>query len=348
MNVMSESRFYHFSQSGIFYGVESVEKAIQALEEGGYIWLNFFNPSITELHSLVDTIQIHPLSVEDCLDNSQVPKIEHFPNNTFFIFNSFSYKDKMLKIDEVDIFIGKNFLITVSGINSEDRKPLNNIETIVAKDPGLAKAGPAFLMHVVLDYIVDNKMDSFEALEDELEEAEEEVLNNTQAFKPSELLRIKKYLINLRKGLFHEREILVKICRMDCPFIQEKAIFHYRDIYDHLAKFFELTETNRENVTSLMELYTSLLNNHMTKVSNETNASVRRLTLIATIFMPLTLLASIGGMSEWSMMTGPENWKISYPFFILGMLAIAGVNYLLIRFIEKRGESKIIINDQEN
>ena len=120
----------------------------------------------------------------------------------------------------------------------------------------------------------------------------------------------------LRKSLFHEREILVKICRKDCPFISEKAIFHYRDIYDHLAKFFELTETYRDIVTSLMEMYLSMLNNLMAKVANETNATVRRLTFITTIFMPLTLLAGIGGMSEWSMMTGPENWQIAYPAFL--------------------------------
>ena len=332
---MSESKFYHFTSTGLFYGVKTVDDAIDALNEGGYIWLNYYNPPMEELHSLVGTIGVHPLSVEDCLDSSQVPKIEHFPNNTFIIFNAFSYKNKSLFIDEVDLFVGKNFLITVNGINSEGRKPLNDIIKIVENDPGLAKAGPAFLMHVVLDYIVDEKLQAFESLEDELEEAEDEVLNDPTAFKPSELMRLKKYLVTLRKSLFHEREILVKISRMDCPFIPEKAIFHYRDIYDHLAKFFELTETNREIVTSLMELYTSLLNNQMTKVSNETNASVRRLTLIATIFMPLTLIASIGGMSEWTMMTGPSSWKIAYPLFILGLLVIAIINYYLIRRVEK-------------
>jgi magnesium transporter len=335
-SAMSESKFYYFTSTGLFYGVKSVEEAISSLSEGGFIWLNFYNPPMEELHSLVDTTGVHPLSVEDCLDSSQVPKIEHFPNNTFIIFNSFSYLNRTLFIDEVDIFIGKNFLITVSGINSESRKPLNGIVKIVENDPSLAKAGPAFLMHVVLDYIVDEKLQAFESLEDELEEAEDEVLNDPSKFKPTELMRLKKYLVNLRKALFHEREILVKICRKDCPFVSDSAIFHFRDIYDHLAKFFELTETNREIVTSLMELYTSLLNNHMTKVSNETNASVRRLTLIATIFMPLTLLASIGGMSEWSMITGPGNWKISYPLFIVGMGVIAFMNYFLIRILEKR------------
>jgi magnesium transporter len=337
---MTESNFFHFSPSGIFYGVKSVEEAIATSREGGFIWLNFYNPSIQELHSLVDTLDVHPLSVEDCLDSSQVPKIEHFPNNTFIIFNAFSYKEKQLFIDEVDIFISKNFLITVSGINSDGRQPLNGIIRRIENDPSLARSGPAFLMHVVMDYIVDEKLQAFEALEDEIEIAEDEVLNNPSAFKPTELMRLKKDLVNLRKSLFHEREILVKICRMDCPFITDKAIFHFRDIYDHLAKFFELTETNREIVTSLMELYTSLLNNQMTRVSNQTNDSVRRLTLIATIFMPLTLLASIGGMSEWTMITGSDNWRIAYPLFILGMGMIAAINYLLIKWLEQRSKNR--------
>jgi len=332
---MSESKFYHFTSTGLFYGLRNSEEAVAALNEGGFIWMNFYKPGIEELHSLVDTMAVHPLSVEDCLDSSQVPKIEHFPGNTFIIFNSYCYHKKMLHIDEVDLFIGKNFLITVSGINSEDRKPLNNVVKIIENDPGLARSGPAFLLHVVLDYVVDEKFKAFEALEDELEVAEDEVLDNPADFKVTELIRLRRDLVNLRKSLFHEREILVKICRMDCPFITEKAIFHFRDIYDHLAKFFELTESYREIVTSLMELYTSLLNNLMTKVSNKTNASVRRLTLIATIFMPLTLIASIGGMSEWSMMTGPSNWKIAYPLFILGLGIIALINFYLIRKLEK-------------
>lgn len=332
---MSEVKYYHFSATGLFYGVETLVDAISELHEGGFIWLDFFQPTKAELMKLVDTIGIHPLSVEDCLDNRQVPKIEHFPNNTFIIFNAFSYADKTLYVDEINLFIGKNFLISVSGRNSESRKPLNDIAKIIEKDPGTVKTGPAFLMHVILDNIVDQKFQAFDSLEDELDLAEDEVVNNTSEFRPTELIRLRKSLLSLRKSLFHEREILVKICRMDCPFIQEKAIFHYRDIYDHLAKFFELTETYREIVTSLMEMYTSLLNNLMTKMSNETNSSVRRLTLMATIFMPLTLIASIGGMSEWSMMTGPANWKIAYPLFILGMLVIGVIDYYLIRHLEK-------------
>jgi len=334
---MSESKFYHFTSSGLFYGLKTSEEAITALREGGFIWMNYYKPEIEELHSLVDTMGIHPLSVEDCLDSSQVPKIEHFPGNSFIIFNAYSYKDQMLHIDEIDFFIGRNFLITVSGINSDGRKPLNNVIKIVENDPGMAKAGPAFLMHVVLDYVVDQKFHAFEALEDELEVAEDQVIDTPHQFQVSELLRLRKDLLGLRKSLFHEREILVKICRMDCPFITEKAIFPFRDIYDHLAKFFELSESYREIVSTLMELYTSLLNNLMTKVSNETNTSVRRLTLITTIFMPLTLIASIGGMSEYTMMTGGEqNWKIAYLLLAAGLIGIAIINFFVLRRFERR------------
>jgi len=144
---MSEFRFYHFSATGLFYGVESLIDAISALREGGFIWLNYYKPERADLNSLVDLMGIHPLSVEDCFDEKQIPKIEHFQNNTFILFNSFSYKDKNLFTDEVNLFIGKNFLITVSGYKSDDRKPLRGLVELIETDPSIAKNGPAYLMH---------------------------------------------------------------------------------------------------------------------------------------------------------------------------------------------------------
>ena len=333
---MAESKFYHFSSSGLFYGVDSLAEAVTALREGGFIWLNFYKPEKQDLNVLIDLVGIHPLSVEDCFDDKQVPKIEHFQNNTFILFNAFCYDNQTLYTDEVNLFIGKNFLITVSGHNSGDRRPLKNIEEIVEQDTITAKTSPAMLMHKVLDFIVDQKYTAFDTMEDELDELEEFLIDHVSEFQPVKLLHLRRNLVMLRKSLYHEREILVKINRLDCPFIPEKAVIAYRDIYDHLAKFFELTETYRETETSLMELYTSLLNNKMTQMSNETNVSVKRLTLITTVFMPLTLLASIGGMSEWTMMTGgEERWKISYTIFLIGLIIIGGMNYFLIKGLEK-------------
>lgn len=307
---------------------------------GGFLWLHYYQPTKEELSNLSEPLGLHPLSIEDCFDENQIPKIEDFPRNTFILFNAFDYSDKKLSIDEIDLFIGDNFLVTVSQREAENRRLLNGIERIMAMDIESARHGPAFLMHVILDHVVDQKFLAIEALEDELDASEEAMLADVSNFNPAELIRLRRDLLSLRKSLFHEREILVKICRKDCLFISDKAIFHYRDIYDHLAKFFELTESYRDIVTSLMEMYLSMLNNQMTKAANETNAIVRRLTFITTIFMPLTLLAGIGGMSEWSMMTGSENWRIAYPTFLLAMVVIGFANYYLLKRFEKNSRRR--------
>jgi len=333
---MTEHEFYHFTPAGSVTRLNSAIESIAAGKSGGYIWLKFVKPEKEDFTPLITLLGIHPLSVEDCLNEKQLPKIEHFPTNTFIIFNSFSYEEKTLWIDEVDFFIGENFLITVSGQNSDMRRPLKEISRKLEREKDYGRGGPAFLLQNIMDFLVDNKFEAIETAGDDLEQAEENLLNHSTTFDPGELIRLRRYLLLIRKSLYHEREILVKICRLDSRFISEKTIFHYRDIYDHLAKFFEMAETYRELVTSLMELYTSLLNNLMTRASNQTNSSVRRLTVITTIFMPLTLLASIGGMSEWTMMTGPANWKISYPLFLAGLGIIAVLNFYVLRGIEKR------------
>lgn len=333
---MSQSRFYSISSKGIMESFHSAEDLISNHKNDSYLWLDYYNPTREELSKLIEPLNLHPLTIEDCTDENFVPKMEEYPHNTFIIFNAYAYEDKELSIDEVDFIIGKNYLVTVSGFNSNGRKPINGIEKLIEREIDNAKFGPSHLFHVILDNIVDKKFSSIEKLEEELDDAEDTLINDPENFQAQEIIRIRRHLLALRKSLFHEREILVKICRKDCPFISEKAIFHFRDIYDHLSKFFELTETYREIVSSLLEMNVSMMNNMLTKSANQTNLSVRRLTLISTVFMPLTLLASIGGMSEWSMMSGPENWKVSYPLFILGMVVIGLLNYLFIRYLERR------------
>ena len=112
---------------------------------------------------------------------------------------------------------------------------------------------------------MDGKLAPIEALEDDIEAAEEGMLRDVSSFRLENLVHLRRALLTLRKSLFHEREVLVKICRRDSPFIAEAAIYHFRDIYDHLAKFFELVEMNRDILTSLMEMYLSLVNNRMAR-----------------------------------------------------------------------------------
>jgi magnesium transporter len=341
---MTESRFYHISKDGTFSKAETLENALEALNGGGYIWLDYNQPQKEDLSVLIEPLGLHPLSIEDSCDQNQIPKIDDYSRNTFILFNAFHYSQGILSVSELDAFLGRNFLVTVSSHNSHTLSILENIQRSVENETESARHGPAFLLHIILDQVVDEKFLAIEALEEKLNEGEEVILSDLEHFDPSELMHLRRDLLTVRKSLFHEREILVKICRKDSPFIPDKAIYVYRDIYDHLSKFFELTESFRDLVTSLMEMYLSMLNNKMTKAANDTNITVRRLTLITTIFMPLTLLAGIGGMSEWSMMTGAQNWKIAYPAFLMAMVVLGIVNFFIIKWMEKRRSIKGLDN----
>jgi magnesium transporter len=337
---MTEARFFHITKNGILNQTASLEDALEVVKEGGYIWLDYYQPQKEDLSLLIDPLGLHPLSIEDCIDENQIPKVDDYPRNTFILFNAFHYSEGLLSVSEVDSFLGRNFLVTVSSRNSHNQSLLNNIQRSMENESESIRHGPAFLLHIILDQVVDEKFLAIEALEEKLNEGEEVILSDLERFDPAELMHLRRDLLSVRKSLFHEREILVKICRKDSPFIPDKAIYLYRDIYDHLSKFFELTESYRDLVTSLMEMYLSMLNNKMTNAANETNIIVRRLTLITTIFMPLTLLAGIGGMSEWSMMTGAQNWRIAYPAFLLAMVLLGVLNFFFLKRIEKRRSRK--------
>ncbi len=335
----SQSGFYFVPPKGKFTRVDNLEEALAKSRKDGFIWLSFCQPAKEELSALIEPLGLHPLAIEDCFDENQIPKVEDYPRHTFILFNAFYYADITLFIDEVDIFIGDNFLVTVSRCETDHPNPLKGIDRLLELEYENSRQGPAFLAHVILDYIVDNKFTAIEALEEELNQAEDVILADHSHFNPATLIHLRRELLSLRKSLFHEREILIKINRKDCLFIPAKALFSYRDIYDHLARFFEVTESARDVVTSLMEMYLSILNNQMTKAANDTNITVRRLTFITTIFMPLTLLAGIGGMSEYSMMTGPQNWPISYPLFLLAMAILGFISYQVLKWLDRRSRS---------
>lgn len=142
-------------------------------------------------------------------------------------------------------------------------------------------------------------------------------------------------LIALRKSVYHELEIVNRIMRRDSPFFPDKTLVFFRDIYDHLTKYSEMIESSRELTPTLMEMYLSMLNNQMTRASNQTNAIMRRLTLITTIFMPLTLLSGIGGMSEYTMMTQKWGWPLAYLILLVVFVIIALINFILLKRLEK-------------
>jgi magnesium transporter len=333
---MGAGRYFVLSPEGDLETLGALADALARRGQGRCIWLDYTDPCTGDLSDLIEPLGLHPLAVEDCLDEDQVPKMDEFANHTFILFNRYRTEDRAARVEEVNFFLGKDFLVSVHSHGSPDQSLGKRLEATVRRDIVHARRGADFLLQVILDDIVDEKFDAIEALQDELDRIEDEMLRTDTEFRPGRLVRLRRELLALRKSLVYEREILVKICRRDSPYISDEAIYDYRDIYDHLAKFFEVVEICRELIGSIMEIHLSIINNRMTVVANKTNFVMRRLTMITTVFMPLTLLAGVGGMSEWSMITGSENWRISYPAFLIAMAAIGIANYYLLKWFDAR------------
>jgi magnesium transporter len=292
--------------------------------QNGYIWHHFFRPSEDELKALPEVYGLNSLSIEDCMDDDQIPKIESFANYTHILFNTFHDEGNGWSAEEINIFISKSFLISVTRSEALNSVIAKMAERIATSDSGNWRSGPSWLLHLLLDKIVDEKMIALEVLEDELEALEGNLIINSSSLDFQRIQKLRNSFVSLRKSLFHEREILSKIIRNDTDFIDSNSLYLFRDINDHAIRLFEQAESCRDATKSLIELHLAMANNQMAIAANNTNKTVRRLTFITTIFMPLTLIAGIGGMSEFTMMTGIENWQKSYSILMV-ILTIMGL-----------------------
>ncbi len=335
------SRFFFINPVGELSYVPSITDAIKAAQDGGYLWLDYCDPTKDDLEPLISLFNIHPLSIEDCLNEEQLPKLDLFPNYSFMVFNVFETSPDGVLAHELNLAIGENFVISVTHRDSDNRPFMQGMERLVERETQKVRSGPSFLLHLLIDTVVDRKFLAIDRIETRLDGDEAEILKDSPDYDLSRLLDSRRDLMTIRKSVFYEREVLSKLIRQDSPFIAEKSLYFYRDVYDHLSRYYEISETARDQVTSLMEIHLSLVNNGMAATSNRTNAIMRRLTLISSIFMPLTLISGIGGMSEFTMMVGQENWKIGYIVLLVLMVVVAIINFLLLR----RMEGKLTEND---
>ncbi|MFZ3070264.1 MAG: magnesium transporter CorA family protein [Anaerolineaceae bacterium] len=329
-------RYFVIKNSGKISLVHTLQDAQAGAGQDGYLWLDYCDPTTETLAELIHNFGIHPLSIEDCINEEQLPKLDIFPNYSFMIFNIFEPTLDELLTHELDLLISDNFLITVSHRDQTGTPLLQTTYNAIEREIVKVKLGPSFLMHLVVDMVVDHKFQAIVSIEEKLDRDEDNILNKAQNFNPVSLMNSRRDLQVIRRSLFHERELVAKLIRQDSPFIVEKSLVYYRDVYDHLSKYYEISESARDLVTSLMEIHLSMLSNQLAQSSNRTNKIMRRLTLITTIFMPLTLIASIGGMSEFTMMVGQENWKIAYLVLLLVMVVVAVINYILLLRMEKQ------------
>lgn len=313
--------------------VENIEETFPYRERQTVTWINIDGLHETPIVEKVGQhFDIHPLVVEDILSTHQRPKVEVFEHYIVVIFKMIQYEasDEEIAQEQVSLVMGKNFVITFQEEAQRDVfDPLrNHIETAKGR---IRKSGADYLAYAIMDIIVDHYFLVLERLGEEIEHLEDAVLENHNPSLVSRIHHLKRQLLELRKAIWPLREVISNLQRSESLLIKKTTIHFIRDLYDHTIQVIDTLENYRERVSSVLDIY-------LTQMSNRLNEVMKVLTIISTIFIPLSFLAGVYGMNfdtGASPLNMPE-LKSPYGYVVFWFVALAVGGGLLLLFKKKR------------
>jgi len=306
----------------------SVEEALGRCGDYPVCWIDVVGlHDVAVLERLGERFGLHQLALEDVLNVGQRPKVEAFEDHLFVVMRLI-HPGAELESEQISIFLGQGFLLTFQEIPGD---VFDGVRDRIRHGQGrIRRSGADYLAYAVIDSLVDHFFPVLEELGSRLEDLEEEVIEDPDRETVGEIHRARKDLLVLRRAAWPEREVVSTLERQETPLIGRETRVFLRDCYDHAVQILDMVETYRDLATSLLDLYLSTVSNRMNEV-------MKVLTVLASIFIPLTFLAGIYGMnfdteaSPWNM---PElHWEWGYPAFWVVSAVLAGV--LLILFKRK-------------
>jgi magnesium transporter len=275
-------------------------------------WINvdgLGNPKLIE--DLAKCFTIHPLIIEDIFNIGQRPKMEDLEQYIYLNLKMLTYPDatKLIKIEHISMVFGQNFLISFQEDVGDIFDP---VRERIRKDGRIRKFGPDYLAYALIDVIVDNYFVVMEKLEEEIENLEEELVASPTPDALQKINRLKKDMIFVRKSVWPLRELINNLEQSESALIQEPTGIYLRDVYDHTIQVIDTLETFRDMVSGMIDIYLSGLSYKMNEI-------MKVLTLIATIFIPLTFVVGLYGMNFENM---PEiEWEFGY-FAVLIVMVV--------------------------
>ncbi|CAM3014357.1 magnesium/cobalt transporter CorA [Paenibacillus sediminis] len=282
-------------------------------ENYAWIWVDFNSPTDEESKLLDTHFHFHPLAIEDCMHLIQRPKLDIYDDVQFLVLHAIHLDD--LHIEEVDLFLGSNYIVSYHGQHLQEiddawQRIVQNVH-----DRKIWARGPVAAAYKIMDKLVDNYFPCLYAIEDELAELENRGSRESVDELMEQVFDLRSRLLKLRRTIVPMRELLYRIVNSQHIQREREHTAYFTDIYDHLLKLSDMIEEDREMTADLRDSYISLNSNRM-------NSIMKTLTVITTIFMPLTLIAGIYGMNFAYM---PElKWKYGY-FAVLLIMALLGI-----------------------
>lgn len=310
-------RLINYDESSFFdKETEAAEEYCAARASTGITWVNVDGIHQTELFQKIgDCFGLHPLVLEDIMNTDQRPKMENFGDYVYIVMKMLSINGQgEIVAEQVSLILGQNFVLSFREQKSDIFEPI--VERIKSGKGFIRKAGADYLAYALLDAVVDRYFVVLEKREEEIDALEEEVVINATPRTLQRIHKLRRELIFLRKAILPFRSVIAELERGESPFFEKTSRIYLRDIYDHTIHIIDTLETFRDLATGLLDIYLS-------SVSNRMNSVMRVLTVIATIFMPLTFLAGVYGMNFKHM---PElEWRWGYPAVLL-LMATVGIS----------------------
>ncbi|MDD5397849.1 MAG: magnesium/cobalt transporter CorA [Dehalococcoidia bacterium] len=294
----------------------SIEDCGACREKSGITWINV--DSVTDanlLQSIGSIFNLHELTIQDIANTGHRVKQEDFGSYMLIILKmlEFNKASSSIEAEQLSIVFGKNFLVTFQESPGDFFGDLR--AEIKIAGSVVRKMGPDFLACRIIDTIVDNYFNTIESFGDLIEDKQDELMANPTRQTLNSIQGIKKSMMQLRQYVWPVREILSELGKKDSPLIMEKTVAYFRDVYDRIFEAMDLIENTREMVGSLIDIYLS-------SMSNRTNEVMKVLTVVATIFIPLTFIVGLYGMNFRYMPELNSEW--GYPGVLLLMLLVAG------------------------
>ncbi|MEP6925709.1 MAG: magnesium/cobalt transporter CorA [Pyrinomonadaceae bacterium] len=289
-------------------------------DERSFVWVDLEEPTVEqEQEVLAKIFNFHPLTIEDCrMDHSQ-PKIEEFPDYLYFIVHGVRNEanSRNFATKELDGYIGKNFVVTY---HHDNFLSIDNVKRQIRSSPIACARGGSYLLHHILDQIVDLYAPVIEDFEQYIIKLEDRIFRLTRANNRilAEIVRLKRNVIRMRRVSTKQLDILYRLSHGEFKQIDSAMLPFYRDIYDHLQRVSDLSESYKDLVSSLMDTYLSVL-------ANRTNDVMKTLTIFSAMMLPLTVITGIYGMNFENM---PELKTRTGYFVVLGVMILVALGML--------------------
>ena len=297
--------------------VSNIEESFPFKDTATVTWINIDGVHNTEIiEKLGKEFKLHPLILEDIVNTGQRPKFEDFDNYVFTVLQMLSYDEanQTTQAEQVSLVLGANFVISfqenIGDVFEEIRDRIRHSKGRIRK------MGSDYLTYALLDAIVDNYFLILEKFGEKIEYMEEELISEPTEKTLQQIHAIKRELVFLRKSVWPLRELINSLGRSESSLIKESTGIYLRDLYDHTIQVIDTVETFRDMVSGMLDIYLS-------SISNKMNSVMKVLTIIATIFIPLTFVAGVYGMNFKHM---PElEWLWAYPSVLLIMFIVTVV-----------------------